>query len=602
MRKFRFLIGAMCLCMSLVPGGCSDDGKDNGDPAPPAGGLKDAYVFDGVKTGIRSMFFEKTGEYNYLFLSPDKVDNYDELLAQDDRDEFIHPFIELLVEPSLVGKTVDVKTETDYFAFYNMTPSQDEFESVETDMTEQVSSGSFTVTVDAEKSTVCIEFRFTLVSGKVFEGNCTTGYEAPEEPDMPDAEPNTYSVDGVKGSLGSVFAFDYYDMIYLAMTPVPGLGSWEEVYDQDEYVAAAFDPSLLGRKVDLMTEMSMFQFEAVLDAIPDFAPIGNGGTDGIVAGTLRSSLKDGKLTVVFDLTQDDGKKLVVCGQADYAAPEAPDNYLTIDDEVKEIKSAFYENTDAGSWIRFSVANLTDVEFPDEVLPDSRHYTMLYLDENLMRGDDEDITKLSKGFEFTYGGYVADTEGGITQFARTIEAGDLKGATGTFNVVKSGSTEGKYTVSFDFVLGDGTTVSGVYAGTCLPYRVAKKNEYGYAGGTMRTVGSVVIDRTKTPCEIWIAAEPGLTTVAAAAASSDPVKLTLPADAFDGNAKGFSAVPQASVMYDGVTYSNASGNPGNISAAVGGGNAVVTFNVWKDVGDSNVKLYVKGYFSGAVTEIK
>lgn len=268
----------------------------------------------------------------------------------------------------------------------------------------------------------------------------------------------------------------------------------------------------------------------------------------------------------------------------------------------EIRSAFYEHTtDCESRIFFSVADLTDAEFPDEVFSDSRHYTILCLDGNLMTGGDEDIARLTKGFEFTYGGYRTEN-GEIIQFAKTLKAGDLKGATGTFNVVRSGSAEDEYTVSFDFTLGDGTTLAGVYAGACLPYRVAEKNEYGYAGAAIKTIGSVVIDRTKTPCEIWIAAEHGLTTVAAVAASSDPAKLTLPADAFDGGPKGFSAVSEASVTYDGVTYSYASGSMGNISAATGDGNALVTFNVWKNAGSDEVELFIKGYYSGMVTEIK
>lgn len=57
------------------------------------------------------------------------------------------------------------------------------------------------------------------------------------------------------------------------------------------------------------------------------------------------------------------------------------------------------------------------------------------------------------------------------------------------------------------------------------------------------------------------------------------------------EGFSAVSEASVTYDGVTYSYASGSMGNISAATADGNALVTFNVWKNAGSDEVELLSK-----------
>ena len=249
MRKFRLLTGAVCLCLAFVSGGCGSDGNENGPSLPPDGKLENAFAFDGVKTGIRSMFFEQIGNFDYVFLSSDRVKRYEDLMERDDRDEFIHPFIELAVDPSLVGKTVHVKTEKAYFAFYNMTASQGAFGSVETGMTQEIDTGSFTVGIDDEKKTVGIEFRFTLASGKVFEGNCTTDYEPADGPVTPDAAPDTYAIDGAAHALGSVFAFDFHGLTYLTMTPAAGLESWEEVYDQEEYIAAAFEPSLIGRTV-----------------------------------------------------------------------------------------------------------------------------------------------------------------------------------------------------------------------------------------------------------------------------------------------------------------------------------------------------------------
>lgn len=190
MIKFRLFIRIMCLCSACVLSGCSeDDGKGDDSAVPPVDELKNAYAFDGVKTGFRSMFYERIGDYDYTFLSSDKVDKYDELHETDERDELVHPLIQLVIKPSLEGKNVDVKTETSYFAFYNMTSSRGEFESVETNETRQVKSGTFTVTADAGKRTVRVEFRFVLPSGKVFEGNCTTDLDPSGNLAVSDAGP-----------------------------------------------------------------------------------------------------------------------------------------------------------------------------------------------------------------------------------------------------------------------------------------------------------------------------------------------------------------------------------------------------------------------------
>lgn len=604
MKKLKHFSWTWCLASVLALAACSKDGGEE-PPTPPTPPtppgpveLVNAMLFGETKTDLKSMFsLEQEGMF-YVYVSPEEVASIEELTATgDDGETPLHQYVMVAVEQSLLGTTIDAAKGGDaYFALFNMTSTREEFESVDADNPSAVKAGTIRVEKDAEAKTVALEFDLTLPLDKTFAAKASFPLAEPVGP----AIENGYKIDGEGDAFRSIAVMEDYGYIYVIMTPVEGVdGDFDAIYEQEEYLMLLVDPSVVGTTVDLMNpEAPMWTIDAAFAALPEPIMIDpEYAGESISAGQMTVAQQNKSLTVTATMTLLDGKEFEFSVGAEYEPGKLPENYLKIESDVAEIQSAFYEDTTDGSAVYLTTSDISDATYPSELFFDCRHTVVMKLKDNLMLGDDWDIADAT-GFEFEFRFDYGDMNPNGEGYVHIVKAGEINGESGTFNVVKSGSTEGKFTVSFDFNLGD-RFVKGVYTGVCLPYRVEKKNEYGEPGGVKKPIGSVLVNYSENPCEIWLASETGLMTPDEFAGASDPVKILLPESEFTGDPVGFSTCPEFAVIYGGTTYNSANGNLGTISVKVENLHLTLDLSLKRDIEDSGmIETFFEGYYEGEV----
>lgn len=292
--SFAALFGAAFATMS-----CQKD--DNGKPPvkPPVVVVPNEYSFAGITTELKSMVIDPTltRGITYILVSPDEgLTTYEQMTEEGDNG-FIHEyFMMALPSKRIADLTLDVMTETDAFAFYNMTQSAPGFTQVEPGLTEELSAGK--IIAKAADGKLSVDFEFTLLDGGVLKGHCSGNYELPEVPTK-----NFTSLDGDPLAVKSAFYAQEEGTTALYLTPSK-ISTARYLEDVDSYYAKlhVVDGLLTGEPVDITTTEAGFEFELCIPISGEKQVIGTGNLEG-ATGTFSVS-KDtsaGQYGIVFDI-------------------------------------------------------------------------------------------------------------------------------------------------------------------------------------------------------------------------------------------------------------------------------------------------------------
>lgn len=362
------------------------------------------------------------------------------------------------------------------------------------------------------------------------------GKPAQDEP-MPQLEVNTYMIGETKSSFGSVEVSNLGEYICIAASPVEGAGSFDAIFEQDEFFYVAISPLLNGKEFDLMTEDDLYTVMSSLDGayLESVAP---GMTQEIKEGRCYFNYKNEKAEVEISLTLADGRTLAAKMEAEEAGIVVNENIFAIAGDEKPVRTAFYLKEDGLTTLYLTPAGIQ--YFED--IPITTYYAYIVLDDTQCNGralDVSDIVAVGYGDNFNEI-YVDSRE--------VVASGSLKVLSDPDNVAH-------YQVSADVTLG-GTTLKLRYDGNAIDAGTKEvvKNEVVYNGKSYGITG-VSLDLQPKPegtCGVLIATDRG-----------DIIRITLPLNFLDGNAHGFSQSPDLYIEYDGQVYSKASGYSGTVT---------------------------------------
>ena len=348
---------------------------------------------------------------------------------------------------------------------------------------------------------------------------------------------NTYAVDKVKSSFGSVEVSNLGEYICIAASPVEGVENFDAIFDQDEYFYVAISPLLNGKEFDLCAEKNLYTVMSTLDGafLESVAP---GMTHEIKDGKCVFTYQNEKVQVEIDLTLADGRRLAAKMEAEEAGIVVNENIFAIAGDEKPVRTAFYLREDGLTTLYLTPAGIQ--YFED--IPITTYYAYIILDDTQCNGralDVSDIVAVGYGDNFNE----------IYVDSREVAA------SGSLKVLSDPDNVAHYQVSADITFG-GTTLKLRYDGNAIDAGTKEvvKNEVVYNGKSYGITG-VSLDlqpNTEGTCGVLIATDRG-----------DIIRITLPLNFLDGNAHGFSQSPDLCMEYDGQVYSKASGYSGTVT---------------------------------------
>jgi hypothetical protein len=350
-------------------------------------------------------------------------------------------------------------------------------------------------------------------------------------------EANTYAIDKVKSSFGSVEVSNLGEYICIAASPVEGVENFDAIFEQDEYFYVAISPLLNGKEFDLCAEKNLYTVMSTLDGafLESVAP---GMTHEIKDGKCVFTYQNEKAQVEIDLTLADGRRLAAKMEAEEAGIVVNENIFAIAGDEKPVRTAFYLREDGLTTLYLTPAGIQ--YFEDISI--TTYYAYIILDDTQCNGralDVNDIVAVGYGDNFNEI-YVDSRE--VT-------------ASGSLKVLSDPANVAHYQVSADITFG-GTTLKLRYDGNAIDAGTKEvvKNEVVYNGKSYGITG-VSLDlqpNTEGTCGVLIATDRG-----------DIVRITLPLNFLDGNAHGFSQSPHLYMEYDGQVYSKANGYSGTVT---------------------------------------
>lgn len=367
-----------------------------------------------------------------------------------------------------------------------------------------------------------------------------------DEPDFPEATTrNTYMINGVEYSFGSVAAFVVDENPAVVASPVAGLSSWEQIIAQDEFFYAAISPVLMEQQVDIMSESQLFTIMsqisgAIIETLaPDFL-------SEVTDGDFSFSQEDGSLAFKSNITLLDGTMLSVY----IDAPQSViynDNTISRGDEVKPLRKAFYFEDSSNTYLYFTPA---EIEYAEE-LSIASWFICIVADSELFTGNKFELGAQDGSFTIVYQDNLNEDNTWM------ISSSSLDGATGLLGLYNE--FEGYYTVTLDMEY-HGVSYGINFSGEVTSYLDTPPQPDNLF--TYNTESYSVLSATIAPLEgVEEVSEIVLTLEGGGA-----VRVTLPDTFFDGNAHGFSQSEYLTVEYNGEVMSKANGYSGTLTASL------------------------------------
>ena len=351
-------------------------------------------------------------------------------------------------------------------------------------------------------------------------------------------EANTYAIDKAKSPFGSVEVSNLGEYLCIAASPSRGVGSFDAIFEQDEFFYVAISPLLNGQEFDLMTENDLYTVMSTLDGayLETVAPTMK---EEIKAGKCLFNYKDGKAEVEISLTLTDGTTLAAKMEAEEPGIIVNENIFAIAGDEKPLRTAFYLKEDGLTTLYLTPAGID--YFEDISI--TTYYAYIILDDTQCNGRTLDVSDIvAVGYGDNFNEIYVDS--------REVSA------KGSLKVFADPSDDSHYQVSADITFG-GTTLKLRYDGNAIDAGTKEvvKNEVIYNGETYG-ITNVILNMQPDPvsltCTVMIFTERG-----------DMVSITLPVNFLDGNAHGFSQSPDLYMDYDGQRYSKATGYSGTIT---------------------------------------
>lgn len=379
------------------------------------------------------------------------------------------------------------------------------------------------------------------ITGQTSLKNMQIGTKRPES-EKPVLEDNTYIVDDVLGSFGSVALSNIGDYVCIAATPAEGVSDFEAVFEQDEYFYVAISPLLNGKEFDMKSEQKVFTVMSTLEGayLESVAP---DLTDEIMSGKCTFNYTDGVAAVDVSLVLTDGSELSVKLSAEEQGIVVNENIFAINGDEKPIRTVFRQLEDGNVALYLTPAG---IEFFED-LEITTYYAYIILDDTQCNGrtlTPSDIVAI---------GYADN-------FNEIIVDSNEMGASGAIKVLADPEDPTHYVVSAD-VNFSGSTLKLRYDGQTLDANAEEtvENEVVYNGESLGIKGVALSRRTDVEgvCHVRIQTE-----------RDDVVTISFPARFLDGNAHGFSQSPDLYIEYDGTIYSKAEGSSGTVTIGLSG----------------------------------
>ena len=366
--------------------------------------------------------------------------------------------------------------------------------------------------------------------------------EEPEKPEDPELADNAYELDGEQYDFGSVRLSNIGDYICIAATPSEGVNTFDEVFDQDEYLYIAISPLLNGKEFDLMSEDKVFTLISTLDGayIETVAPT---FTDEIAAGTCVFNCVEGVADVEVSLVLADGTELRAKMSAEEQSIVVNENIFAIGGNEKPVRTAF-RMLEAGTTALYLTP--AGIQYFEDISI-TTYYAYVILDDSQCHGR-----------TLTPSDVIA--VGYVDNFNEIIVDSREVAATGALNVAADPTDPAHYVVSMDLDFA-GTSLKIRYDGNTLDASAVEvvENEVVYNGKSLGIKG-VSVNMQPNPESTY--------TVMVQTDRDDVVYITLPSNFLDGNAHGFSQSQNLYIEYDGKVYSKATGSSGTVTIGVNG----------------------------------
>lgn len=372
------------------------------------------------------------------------------------------------------------------------------------------------------------------IPGPEQPGQGDAGQQNPEKPALGD---NAYDLDGVQAAFCSVALSNIGDYICIAATPSEGIGSFEEIFDQDEYFYVAISPLLNGKQFDMMTEEKVFTVMSTLKGAY-LESVASTVTDEIASGTCLFNYKEGVAMVEASIVLADGAELSVKMSAEETGIVVNENIFAIGGNEKPVRTAFRMVGDGTTTLYLTPAGIEYFEDIDI----TTYYAYIILESGKCHGRTltvEDV--IAVGYADNFNELVVDSRNVAT--------------TGTLNIAADPNDMAHYVVALDLDFA-GTSLKIRFDGETLD-ALAKEvvtNEVVYNGASLG-IKEVYVDFMPNPeC---------VSTVMIFTERDDIVYIKIPNNYLDGNAHGFSQSQNLYIEYDGVVYSKANGYSGTVT---------------------------------------
>ena len=354
---------------------------------------------------------------------------------------------------------------------------------------------------------------------------------------------NTYSVDGVVGSLESVAVMMVGENISIVATPDDGVSSAEAILECENYLFASVSPLLVGKEFDIKTEKTLYTFISTFVEAP-LATVAPDMTDEISSGKAKFVYENNLLVVTAEMTLVSGKVFKFCAQAEYSV-KVNENTIARGSEEKPLRAAFYSESGNTTTLIFTPAN---IEYFEE-LEDASWYMFITVSNNLLSGEKVGVKSLGANDTFEFG--VVDNVRNSKSFSVVYGFSDMSEVEGTFNIAKKGEAE--YTVDINLAVAD-VAYKANFEGECTSehkQQEVKTNYFIYNGAESAVTGATL---TKGE-SVW--------SVEVVASNGNSAVLVAPQSFFEqGGTYGFSQSQLFKVICEEVTYSKANGSSGTV----------------------------------------
>ena len=368
---------------------------------------------------------------------------------------------------------------------------------------------------------------------------------------------NTYSVDGVVGSLESVAVMMVGENISIVATPEQGVTSAEAILECENYLFASVSPLLVGKEFDIKTEKTLYTFISTFVEAP-LATVAPDMTDEISSGKAKFVYENNMLVVTAEMTLVSGKVFKFCAQAEYSV-KVNENTIARGSEEKPLRAAFYSESGNTTTLIFTPAN---IEYFEE-LEDASWYMFITVSNNLLSGEKVGVKSLGANDTFEFG--VVDNVRNSKSFSVVYGFSDMSEVEGSFKLSKK--EEGEYVADIKISVA-GCVYKVGFDGVCISEHKKQevKTNYFIYNGAESAVTGVTLTKGES---VW--------SVEVVASNGNSAVLVAPQSFFEqGGTYGFSQSQLFKVICEEVTYSKANGSSGTVKLQYDDQNKTLTID--------------------------